>query len=320
MQFKPVEWRESMLLYALFWLFTGQVGSGDEFNSLFSDYLMKYEDYYDGDYAYRYRGEMMSELPDIEDPRLRERLRTVEGVVIVSHARNFRYVAMKDVEPGVYPYPGWKEELTYQKKLWRKIYRASRDYDLDVAPRSTDDEKIIAASYLPQFHPHALAAAGVNEVPGRRADIGGLVKNVIQKRKLVESVVLSNGQRREIWGWEGNPLQIWIDFSNDDGLPVRCEAVSKEELAIDPSAKYVTLTKWKKLDDMDVPYQFALSSKEGKSVSEYKFEIEFLSKEKLAEKLKNSDPAKIIPLKGTLWWDEYNSWFPENAENAAKRE
>jgi hypothetical protein len=69
-----------------------------------------------------------------------------------------------------------------------------------------------------------------------------------------------------------------------------------------------------------VPYQFALSSKEGKIVSEYKFEIEFLSKEKLAEKLKNSDPAKIIPLTGTRWWDEYNSWFPTIAEDESKRE
>lgn len=262
----------------------------------------------------------MSESPDQADPRLRERLQTVTGVVLVSHSRNFRYVAMKEEEPEVYPYPGWKEELTYQKKLWRKIYRASRDYDLDVDPRSTEDEKIMAASYLPQFHPHALALTGVNSVAGRRADINALVTNVIRERKLLDSMLLPNGHRREIWAADGKPLQLWIDFSDSEGLPVRSESVSKEELAIDPSAKYVTLTKWKKLDNMDVPYQFALSSKEGKSVSEYKFEIEFLSKEKLAEKLKNSDPSKIIPLKGTLWWDEYNSWFPTIAEDKSKRE
>ncbi|MCU0718348.1 MAG: hypothetical protein MUC83_01490 [Pirellula sp.] len=309
-----------MLLYALFWLFTGQVGTGDDFNSLLAAYLMKYEDYYDGDYAYRYRGEIWFESPDLADPRLHERLQTVTGVVLVSHSRNFRYVAMKEEEPKLYPFPGWKEELTYQKKLWRKFYRASRDYDLDIAPTSTDDEKIIAASYLPQFHPHALALTGANAVAGRRTDISALTKSVIQKRKLIDSIVLPNGRRRETWGWDGNSSRHLVDFSDGDELPVRSEVVHPEQLAIDPSVKDVTLTKWKKLDDMDVPYQFALSSKEGKSVSEYKFEIEFLSKEKLAEKLKNSDPAKIIPLKGTLWWDEYNSWFPENAENAAKRE
>jgi len=307
-----------MLFVTLIWLFAGQVGTGDEFNSLLAAYLMKYEDYYDGDYAYRYRGERWSESPDREDPRLHERLQTVMGVVIVSHSRNFRYVAMKEEEPELYPFPGWQEELTYQKKLWRKIYRPSRDYDLDVSPSSTEDEKIIAASYLPQFHPHALALSLANEVGGRRADMSAYTKSMIQKRSLIDSTVLPTGQRRETWGFEGSTWRTLIDFLDGDELPVRSELLIPELLAIDPSSKYVTLTKWKKLDDLDVPYQFALSSKEGKNVCEYKLEVEVLSKEKLTAKLKSSDPAKIIPLKGTRWWDEYNSWFPKSAEDEAK--
>ncbi|XZE17701.1 hypothetical protein SH449x_002976 [Pirellulaceae bacterium SH449] len=307
-----------MLFVTLIWLFAGQVGTGDDFNSLLAAYLMKYEDYYDRDYAYRYRGEIWFESPDLEDPRLHERLQIVTGVVMVSHSRNFRYVAMKEEEPELYPFPLWKEELTYQKKFWRKFYRPSRDYDVDVSPSSTEEEKIIAASHLPQFHPHALALTGASSVAGKRTDMSALIKSVIRKRKLIDSIVLPNGQRRETWGGDGNGVRELIDFSDGDELPVRSEVVIPELLAIDPSAKHVTLTKWKKLDDLDVPYQFALSSKEGKNVCEYKLEVEILSKEKLSEKLKSSDPAKIIPLKGTRWWDEYNSWFPKSAEDEAK--
>ena len=271
-----------------------------------SDYLLKYDDFYQ-EFALMYRGETFAVRKKGQE--VREWLRSVEGVVVESASRNIFYAAQKSVDLTGLKNPSIMEELTIGGKLFSKQYGTVGNTGR-VEPTSwgVPSDANPAPKLIPCIQPHGLALLRDLELIGRQTEMRKCVPIFLTNKHFVEEMDLEKGGVRGVWITPNTFYQCTIDFSPDDHhLPVKVvwEVVGDPASGI---AKCTTITKWKKDGDLHVPIKIEISSRLGEGRSEVRHEFFFLKKERFEKEMKEITPDFANAL-GTAWIDRFTGWF-----------
>jgi hypothetical protein len=271
---------------------------------MLANYFFKYDDFY-SESAVFYRGECFAER---ENGSARDHVKSFSGFVIESAINKIHFASMSTQDLLGAQVVFSVEELVYKGTLWTKAYGGSNS--LVVATSSGDPvEKVSPAVF--KIQPHGLSLLRDLDFSGNKSNFRRCVPVFLSQKQFVKELEIGDNSVRGVWGTSDKEFLTSIDFS--DSLPVKTvwETVPGSKMG---KTKSVTITKWKKLGEFDVPSVIQLSGQHGNDRNECEFTFDYVDKERFKQEVKKLD-ASFLNMKGP-WKKVFEIWF--NEEKAAK--